>query len=195
MTVTLVNSPTLCTSHSLRIRWIGLLCATALLSGCGVRRRPAVAWSTAVLVRPVLPLQPRQTVTDPLDGAPDLQVELNAPPRLSTPRRVPPAPRLSLPSGYSGDNHDADVLLLAPQLSAQETAAAQRETSQSISLAEKNLASIRGRSLSPAQADLASKARGFVADAKDAARAGDWDRARGLAKKAQVLSQDLISGF
>jgi hypothetical protein len=45
------------------------------------------------------------------------------------------------------------------------------------------------------QADLASKARGFVSDARDAARAGDWDRARSLAKKAQILSQELLDSL
>jgi hypothetical protein len=132
---------------------------------------------------------------DMLEAAPDLRVELSAPPRLATPRANPPRPHVaSLPAG-AGGNTPGDVLVLAPQLSAEETASAQRETNQDISVAEKNLASVQNRKMSPAQTDLASKVRGFVADAKDAARTGDWDRARSLARKAQILSQDLIGSL
>lgn len=85
--------------------------------------------------------------------------------------------------------------VIAPQLSAQETAAAQQETSQSLSIAEKNLTGTRGKVLNASQSDLVSKINGFLKDAREAAQTGDWSRARGLAKKAQVLSEELASSF
>jgi hypothetical protein len=172
-----------------------MICATALLGGCAVRKKPSIAWGTAVLVRPVAPPAPQQTVADPLEGAPDLRVVLTPPPNLTIPRILVPRPHVTTRSPATGENNIGDVPLLAPQLSTEETISAQRETNQSIAVAENNLASTRSRSLNAMQADLASKARGFVSDARDAARAGDWDRARSLAKKAQILSQELLDSL
>jgi hypothetical protein len=51
------------------------------------------------------------------------------------------------------------------------------------------------KSLNPAQLDLASKVRSFVTEARESANAGDWNRARNAAKKAQVLSEELASSL
>jgi flagellin-specific chaperone FliS len=42
---------------------------------------------------------------------------------------------------------------------------------------------------------LASKVRSFMAEAKEAARTGDWIRARNAAKKAEVISQELAGSL
>jgi hypothetical protein len=84
---------------------------------------------------------------------------------------------------------------LAPQLSRQESTVAQQETNQSLSIAEKNLAGTRGKNLNPTQSDLVSKIMGFLKDAREAAQAGDWSHARSLAKKAQVLSEELAASL
>jgi hypothetical protein len=84
---------------------------------------------------------------------------------------------------------------IAPSLSAQETAVAQQQTSESLGIAEKNLASTRGKNLNAAQSDLVSKILSFMKDAREAAQLTDWGRARGLAKKAQVLSEELAASF
>jgi len=76
-------------------------------------------------------------------------------------------------------------------MSAGESAAAQQEINASLAAAEKNLESIRGKTLNAGQTDMANKARSFIDDAREAARSGDWPRARSLAKKAQVLSEEL----
>jgi len=78
------------------------------------------------------------------------------------------------------------------KISQAEFAAAQQETSQSLDIAEKNLAATRGKTLNAAQSDLVSKIKGFLKDAREAMRAGDWALARNLAKKAQVLSEELL---
>jgi hypothetical protein len=170
-----------------------LLVATILLCGCAAHKRPLIPWSAAILVKPIALPVASLVAPDPLDGAPDLQVELTAPPRLAVARVVIPRPRASAPPIHGVDKNGEGELILAPLLSPEETLNAQREANQDISQAEQNLTSTRGRNLNAMQADLASKVRGFIADAKDAGRTGDWDRARSLARKAQVLSQEFAS--
>lgn len=85
--------------------------------------------------------------------------------------------------------------MIAPQLTARETATAQQEANQSLSVAERNLLATRGKNLNPTQSDLVSKIKGFLKDAREAAQAGDWVRARSLAKKAQVLSEELAASL
>ncbi|MGB8459268.1 MAG: hypothetical protein WCE50_16205 [Candidatus Acidiferrum sp.] len=64
-----------------------------------------------------------------------------------------------------------------------------------MSAAERNLSATAGKSLNAMQSDLASKVRSFISDAREAGRAGDWARARTLAKKAEVLSEQLASSL
>jgi hypothetical protein len=85
--------------------------------------------------------------------------------------------------------------MIAPQTTPQETLVAQQQTNQSLSIAEKNLEFVRGKDLNAAQSDLVSKINGFLKDAREAARISDWSRARSLAKKAQVLSEELAGSF
>jgi hypothetical protein len=110
-----------------------------------------------------------------------------------TVRSGPPRPRArTAVPGTTGDDADKlDTPLIAPQLTAQESAVAQQQTTQSLSIAEKNLASTHGKNLNAAQLDLVSKIRGFIKDAREAAQITDWGHARSLAKKAQVLSEEL----
>jgi len=82
-----------------------------------------------------------------------------------------------------------------PQLTAEETTAAQQQTNVSLSIAERNIAVTQGKTLNPTQLDLASKVRSFVMEARESAHVGDWNRARSAAKKAQVLSEELVSSL
>jgi hypothetical protein len=112
----------------------------------------------------------------------------SSPPR---PRPAPaPSPAPTAPVTEAEKAPEAPTI--APQLTQEESAAAQQETSESLSITEKNLAAARGKKLSPSQSDLVSKIKGFLKDAREAARQGDWARARNLAKKAQVLSEELV---
>ena len=105
----------------------------------------------------------------------------------------PPRPHYPTPAASGGvDSEKLDAPMIAPQLSPQETLAAQQQTNESLSIAEKNLAGMRGKKLNAAQTDLVSKIQGFIKDAREAARFMDWMRARSLAKKAQLLSEELV---
>jgi len=106
----------------------------------------------------------------PEDQVPDLRPEFPAfPPRLMTTRSAPARVRAQphrLSNGAGADSEKSESSLITPQLSAEETAAAQQQTNQSLSIAEKNLQSARGKRLNAAQIDLVSKIRGFLKDAR-----------------------------
>ena len=166
------------------------------LGGCIFRRKPAIPWATATQVRPTLQAH---TASDDVDlQAPQITLDLARLAALLAPvRSAPPRPRTNLSTSPAASTPIADAEKpeapsIAPQLTQQESAAAQQETNQSLDIAEKNLASTRGKRLSASQTDLVSKIRGFLKDAREAAQAGDWARARNFAKKAQVLSEELV---
>jgi ribosome-binding protein aMBF1 (putative translation factor) len=129
---------------------------------------------------------------------PELRLELPPfPGQLIPVRPAPPRPRVSTPPAANSGNDEEklEAPMIAPQLSPQESAVAQQLTNQSLSSAEKNLESARGKNLNAAQSDLVSKIRGFIKDAREAAQIADWSRARSLAKKAQVLSEELAGSL
>jgi len=172
-----------------------LLCASFLLNGCAERRRPRFAWKTAALVRPILP--PALPASDGTADAstPDLKLELPPPPStLAIVRNGPARPRVAAPQPPA-DTSKTDAVAIAPQLTSQESSAAQQETNANLTSAEKNLETVHGRNLNPVQADMVSKIRGFIDDARGAARGSDWTRARNLAKKAQLLSEELVKSL
>jgi len=167
-------------------------CMALLLGGCAFKRRRSIPWDTAVLVRPTSPQPSPEAANLSADPVPDLQPEVPAFPLRLIPAKSAMRPRVAAPvPGGSPEADKPEVPMISPQLSPQESVAAQVQTSDSLNAAEKNLALVRGRNLNAVQSDLVSKIQGFLKDARDAARAGDWVRARSLAKKAQVLSEEL----
>lgn len=165
--------------------------AALLASGCAARRAPAIPWSTAVLVRPVVP-PPASPAKVDADPVPDLRMEIPPPPPPLAARSVPARPR-SITAAAPGTDHPDKLQppQIVPELSSGELNALREETEASLAVAERNLAAASGRSLNSAQMDLVSKIRSFISDAREAARSGDWDRASSVAKKAEVLSQEL----
>jgi hypothetical protein len=67
----------------------------------------------------------------------------------------------------------------------------QADANQMVAATEENLKTIAGRELSSNQKDVVSQIQQFVQQSKAAATAGDLDRALTLAKKAQLLSEEL----
>jgi hypothetical protein len=71
--------------------------------------------------------------------------------------------------------------------------AAQRDSAnQLLGSTEENLKKIAGRQLSSNQQDMVNQIHQFMEQSKTAEAAGDVDRAQALAKKAQLLSQELV---
>lgn len=163
-----------------------------------MRKRPNIPWATAVQVRPLTqphPLDGNDVAEDPF---PELRFEL--PPlssRLIFVRSGPPRPRGSTPPPVTtgNDSEKSEAPTIAPQLTSEESAVAEQQAKQSLRIAENNLQSARGKDLNATQTDLVSKIRGFIKDAREAAKITDWSRARSLAKKAQVLSEELVDSL
>lgn len=76
---------------------------------------------------------------------------------------------------------------------ADDQASHQRDTAnQMLGSTEANLKKIAGRQLTPNQQDMVNQIRQFIDQSKTASNAGDLDRARTLAWKAQLLSEELV---
>lgn len=132
-----------------------------------------------------------------MDLGPELRLVILPPPSaVAAAHGVPPRPRGA--TGSSAENNGSgkpEAPVIVPELTAEESAAAKQQTGISLELAERNLEATRGKNLNASQTDLASKVRSFVSEARDAARVSDWIRARDLAKKAQVLSEELAKSL
>ena len=152
------------------------------------------------MMRPAMPAtvapHPRPLPEENVDPVPELRLEIPPPPPLLAVRSAPPRPRVTpTPATDSGAAAKPEVPVIAPQLSAAESSAAQQQMTSSLAVAEKNLAYSQGKKLNATQTDLAGKIKEFVDDARAAGREGDWTRARSLATKAQVLSEELAGSL
>jgi hypothetical protein len=196
MTQSSTQSRALSRYARLRFGCLGLCVVAAVLNGCAAEKKAKVRsfpWATVKSVRPVLP----KTLWPSPDSTMEAflaEFEVDAPPPpspLATIQNAPPRPRVAVaPSGPSSPSRP-EAPQIAPQLTAEETAAAEQQTNLSLSIAERNISASRGRTLNATQSDLASKVRSFVTEAREAAHVGDWTRATNAAKKAQVLSEEL----
>ena len=173
---------------------LGCVAIAAMMAGCAERKVRAFPWKTAAIVRPNPPAPKAGNMTA-AELAPDLRIDAPANNgKLFNIRPVPARPHTNSPS--QTDSVDAaKATTLVPELSAQETATAKQQVADSFAVVERNLATTRGRKLTPAQSDIVSKITGFVGEAREASGQGDWARARNLAKKAQILSQDLVTSL
>jgi hypothetical protein len=172
------------------------MCAgVVLLAGCAERKVRAFPWATAAMVRPIAPIARKNLSSEAAEIAPDFRVE---PPlnngKLFPARTMPARPHVA-PQTPAENGSGSKTQTLVPELSPQETAAAQQQVAESTATIEKNLALARGRKLTAEQADLVSKVNGFMAEAREASGEGDWARARNLARKAQILSEELVASF
>jgi hypothetical protein len=177
-----------------------MLCAVAaIVSGCAASQKPrarAFPWATANTIRPLAPAKASFDVSN-ADLFADLGVDVPGPPSIvGGAPSGPPRPRVAVvPSGGGSSSRPPEVPMIAPQLSPEQTATAQQQTSASVNVAQKNIAAAQGRSLNAMQSDLASKVRSFLAEAREAAQLGDWTRASSAAKKAEVLSEELAGSL
>ena len=170
-----------------------LLCASSIgLSGCFTGKPPANRAPAFVFAHPVIPATSAAVVEAP----PDLALEIAPAPRLLTPRSSPPKPRVAqaAPTEPAVAQKPVDPIIV-PELSANELNSAKSETEHSLEIAEWNLSQTQGKKLNLAQEDVASKIRGFMETARDAMKNSDWQRAKNLAKKAEVLSHELVANL
>jgi len=194
MTETLVNFSLERLSRRRPTSVVLLSIAAISLGGCAERKVHANSWATVSQVRPRPPVV-RNVANFDSDIAPDFAI---VPPenvaRIFNVRPAPARPRAESPRSSAAAT-SSKTPTLVPELSPQETATAQQQFSESVSIAEKNLGIAKTKSLSAFQADTVAKINAFLADAREASAEGDWGRARNLAKKAQILSEDLAASF
>jgi hypothetical protein len=179
--------------------WLAGLCfAAAVTSGCAEHRVKAKVktfpWnSAAAAARPVaLKTVALTTADETADINSELALDVAPPPSpLVTVNGAPPRPRVPVAPPGTNNATKFEPMQIVPQLTPQETEAAQQQTNLSLSIAERNISAARGKALNPTQLDLASKVRSFVTEAREAAHIGDWTRASSAAKKAEVLSDEL----
>jgi hypothetical protein len=182
---------------SFRIDGVLFLVSILLLQGCAQKQVRVRPWATAVAVRPHLV---RPAATTPPDvaevEAPEISFELPPLPSPLSIARQPVRPRVAAqPTPEPADTRRPAAPLLEPELTPQEVASAQQQMSASVAIAQRNLEAAKGRRLNPAQTDLTSKVTSFLQESKQAVHDGDWTRARNLAKKAQVLSEELAASL
>ena len=176
---------------------VALLClAAAGLGGC--RRNIVRAAPPSVATPPDTEPFPQPTVVTQQPPTPAVE-----PPDLQPPEQPVPAvadqPRPRAPVEAEAvvpkAEPEPEPIQIAPELSAKDQAAAVRTTTDDIRVAERNLQVAYGRQLNASQNDLVGKIAGFLAQAHEAIRTGDWVRAQNLAQKAQVLSVQLVKSF
>jgi hypothetical protein len=172
----------------------GFLLAPVCLSllvcgGCLVKKRPAAHFVTVALAHPVIPAPIGQ---DGAGDAPDLGLEAAPMPALlGAPRNPPARPKVAAPIAAQSSTEKPREPVIVPDLSSGEVEAAKADAQASLNVAERNLGVTKGKALNAAQADLASKVRGFMEAAREAMNDSDWERAKTMAKKAEVLSREL----
>jgi hypothetical protein len=136
-----------------------------------------------------------QTDAPPPDVAPNevaaapIQFVITVPERPAPPRRVvassEPEPEPTKPA----------PLQISPQLSQQEISRLQGDIENDLRAARLNLNSVVSKRMNSFQQELADKVHSFMDQTRDAQNSADWVRARSLAEKARIVSEDLVRSF
>jgi hypothetical protein len=163
-------------------------------AGCASQRRPKFRIADAAFARPIMPME--NSSVDGKPSAPEIPATTVVVPELSVVRTLPTRPHVPQPANpQPARTGKAADPVIAPELSSEELSVAKGDTQRSFDTVDRNLALAQTKRLNSAQADLVSQIRGFEQSARDASREGDWSRARNLAKKAEVLSQELVGNL
>jgi hypothetical protein len=168
------------------------LCMCILWCGGCFTKKPVVKQRVPIaFAHPVIPSAMNAGT---MENAPDISAEVAPAPRLITPRSSPPKPRVAqVAPAEPALIEKSSEPLIAPDMTNEQLNAAKSETQHSLEIAEWNLAQTKGKKLNGAQQDVVSKIRGFMETAKDAMNESDWERAKNLSKKAEVLSHELVA--
>ena len=103
----------------------------------------------------------------------------------SAPTNCPPPPKIIV---RQGGTSEPSIQLAGDQASTQREA-----TNQLLSSTDANLKKLEGHALNANQQDMVNQVRQFTQQSRSAMQAGDFERARTLAWKAQLLSEELVN--
>jgi len=127
---------------------------------------------------------PAPTGTSQADSSPP---PTDPPATASAPTPCPP-PKVIVRQGGASE----PSIQLAGGTPAGQTSHARDTARQMLGATEANLKKIAGRQLTPSQQDMVNQIHQFMDQSKTALDAGDLERARTLAWKAQLLSEELV---
>jgi len=175
----------------------GVLFVALMASGCAEHKRATLPWPTASVVHPRIPEISEKDSDLSEEAPPELRLDLSAPAVNFAPTPIvrPPRVRTAAPPPVAVEASKPESPVAAPSLSAEESSTAQQETTAGLAAAERGLAAAQGKSLNAAQSDMASKITGFMADSRAASASSDWTRAQTLARKAQLLAEELVKSL
>lgn len=180
-------------SHASRL-WLVPLCACVFWSGGCFTRRPAAPQLGPVTL--AHPMVPTATASLEIEDPPEIALEdWPLPPHLAPLPSAPAKPHVAPPPPSEPVVVEKPAPVLVPELSLEQVVTSKVEANKSLIVAERNLGAAMGKPMNSAQADLASKVRGFMDAAREAMKNSDWERAAAVAKKAEVLSEQLVSGL
>jgi hypothetical protein len=182
-------------SLSQKVLLLSLFCNALFITGCASQRRPRFRFNDAAYAHPIMPAE-AASVNSTAD-APEIDAGASVVlPELSVIRSVPLKPHVAaLPVSPPARASKAPDPIITPELTTEELSLAKGDTQRSLDTVDHNISLTQSKRLSSAQSDLLSQIREFANSARDAGRDGDWPRARNLAKKAEVLSQELTGSF
>ncbi len=126
---------------------------------------------------------PSAAPSDPATAA-----NASAPGAASTPTNCPPSKVIVKQGGTS----DPSIQLAGAAAGSKQTSQELDTAKQMLATTEANLKQIAGRQLTSSQQDMVTQIKQFMEQSKAAVADGDLDRARTLAWKAQVLSEELV---
>jgi hypothetical protein len=176
---------------------VTLLLVTLGVSGCAERKRPTIPWQIASVVHPRLPAANAASSEIAEEDVPELRIAAPAglPSTVVGANTRPARPRVATPQPTAAEPSKPTAPFVAPQLSAEQSSTAQQEAAASLAEAEKGLGATQGKTLNAMQSDMVSKITGFIEDARSAGASGDWTSAQTLARKAQLLAEDLVKSL
>jgi hypothetical protein len=139
----------------------------------------------------------RESSSQPVSPQPDSTAKKPAATNHTKKRRRKHKPAPAPAAGASktvvpnGSTPDPKVQI-APSLTAEQASHQRQNTTQLLASTDANLKKISTRQLSPSQQDVVKQIHTYMEQAKAAEDAGDLQRARNLAYKAQLLSHELL---
>lgn len=135
-------------------------------------------------------------VVPPQIDSPELPYfELPTSSALSNPPRPPAPRRATTTTEPEPEPTKPEAPQISPQLSPEEKFRAQASTDADVKAAQQALDTAAHHTLNATQQDMADKISSFLTQAREAIGVADWLRAKNLAQKAHVLSNELVRSF
>lgn len=139
---------------------------------------------------PPLPKKSRPHKKPPANGSAQVKSGQLPPPTTTAPTSGPTATAELHPPG-NPPNAAAEVAI-GPDVSSADAARDRQLTNQSLDITEKDLKRLDGRSLSSDEQAMVTQIRAYISQSRKAITDGDYERASNLAKKAQLLTDELL---